>query len=101
MKEECRVADQAFLNVFNQNIQVCLRMLIHDLVDLAKTDKAVNDLLHFYSISIPNDGGYNLALPRKFRPQPSIRRVKPQPVVGGQVKATTRKSGHRRNTWKA
>jgi hypothetical protein len=47
-----------------QNWEVCARMLVHDLLDIATANPEVKRILDFYSIKYTENGGYTMALPR-------------------------------------
>lgn len=47
-----------------QNWEVCARMLMHDLLDLAPSNPDLAEVLKHYKISYMPDGGYTMSLPR-------------------------------------
>ena len=66
MSEEGKIVDYRLTEIGRQNWEVCARMLAHDLLDMSKTNKEVKALLDFYRIKYTDNGGYTMALPRKF-----------------------------------
>jgi hypothetical protein len=59
-----KIIDYRNTEIGRQNWEVCARMLIHDLLDMAPTNPEVKKILEFYSISYMENGGYTMALPR-------------------------------------
>lgn len=64
MEKETRVIDWRQTEIGRQNWEVCSRMLVHDLLDLAETNKELKTILDFYRISYTDNGGYTMCLPR-------------------------------------
>lgn len=56
--------DHRNTEIGRQNWDVCGRMLIHDLLDLAESTPALKRVLDFYQIGYTENGGYTMALPR-------------------------------------
>lgn len=65
MGKEENLVDYRVTEIGRQNWEVCSRMLVHDLLDIGKTNKQVQDLLDYYHINFTSNGGYTMALPRK------------------------------------
>jgi hypothetical protein len=57
--------DYRTTEIGRQNWEVCTRMLVHDLIDLAASTPELKALLEFYHIGFTPDGGYTMALPRR------------------------------------
>jgi len=64
MAEEKRILDANATSIGRQNWEVCTRILGHDLINIAATNKEVKDLLNFYHITFHESGGFTMALPR-------------------------------------
>ncbi len=62
--DESKNLDYRLTEVGRQNWEVCARMLVHDLLDIAPKNPDVKRLLDFYSIGYTSNGNYTMALPR-------------------------------------
>ena len=63
MDKNTVVLDAKSSPVHQQNWEVCIRMLVHDLIDISETNLEIKKLLKHYDIAYFN-GGFTLSLPR-------------------------------------
>lgn len=61
-----KIQDYRTTQIGRENWEVCSRMLVHDLIDMAEKVPAVASLLKFYGIGYHESGGYTMALPRLY-----------------------------------
>ncbi len=92
--DESKVVDYRQTEIGRQNWEVCARMLVHDLLDIAPKNPEVKKILDFYSIRYLANGGYTMALPRLRVRQLSEALAKPLPPLKrrGRTKKVVKKS---------
>ena len=71
MPKEEKVIDNSSVKIIypgdiiaKENWEVCHRMFIHDLLDMANENPVIKAVLDIYSIRYYGNGGYTMALPR-------------------------------------